>query len=227
MIHDVTCKYIGHHGTYTDYLYGCRCPEARVENNRRGQWRKLHPTPRVRSLGLARRLRSLSRTGWSIRRLSVELGIGTSTISELLHHERTMVNDATAARVLARYDELAAMPGPSRRAELAAIASGWAHPDEWIGVDIDDPAASPAPCPEVLDEVVVERLLSGLMRVEQSPDPERLAAVDKLFASGLGEKRICTELRMSQDQVRRDLYRLRRIGGESRAEARIVARRAG
>ncbi len=221
------CTFAGHHGTYTDYLNGCRCPTARAENTRRKTLQRLRPTPLVRSVGLSRRLRALGRMGWSTRRLSVVLGVGSTTITGLMNNDRTMVRDHTAALILVRYDELAATPGPSRRAEMSAITNGWAHPDEWIGVDIDDPKAKPRPCPVAFDDVVVGRLLDGLMRVESATEAERLAAVAKMFADGSGVKLIAHHLRMELSAVSRDLYRIKRIAGATREQARHVVRRVG
>lgn len=141
--------------------------------------------------GTLRRLRALSAAGWTWKLLTAELGAGYSA-HDLLRSHRT--RRETAARVAEMYERLEQQPGPSRRAAGHARSKGWAPPECWFGIDMDDPAAVPVAIKyfDGVDEVAVERLRYGHLRSAHDADFEAVFTLMR-YERGLSP-RVAAEL---------------------------------
>ena len=105
-------------------------------------------TPRlVDATGTRRRTQALAAVGWSSTAIGVRLGMRPERARNLIHKYRVQasVSPDIAARVAALYDQLAGQTGTSWAAATHAWHAHWPDPSAWIGVDIDDPDARPAP----------------------------------------------------------------------------------
>jgi hypothetical protein len=93
------------------------------------------------AIGIHRRLEALLADGWTKRALALRLGAA----SGMLQICRTgRVRAATAAKVVALYDELVDVGGPSSAAARRWRARGYAPPEAWTADTIDDPWSWPA-----------------------------------------------------------------------------------
>lgn len=112
--------------------------------------RKLNLAP---ALGTERRLRALARLGWSSADIATALGQAggegcTSRHLGLVRSGRVrQVGRDLAEAVEEVYARLSDRPSQKTiSAALArrnAVAAGWPCPDDWSGLDIDDPRAEP------------------------------------------------------------------------------------
>lgn len=193
------------HGTKRCYLYcggGCRCVDCSAANSDWQRGYRMTVAARAWNGGSAwadptgsrRRLQALSAAGWSATELAAHLGTTDSAIFWLrrrLTGGRCLVS--TAEQVSQLYDRLAHVTptgGAVERTRRWAERAGWVEPWRWDGVDMDDPAAQPAPLPAVgdLDEVAVERLMAGTLTIPRGvPSAEMVEAVRRLAAQGLSD----------------------------------------
>lgn len=98
------------------------------------------PGAAVNAIGIHRRIEALLADGWTKRALAQRLGNSCG----LLQVCRTgRVRAATAAKVIALYDELVDLGGPSPAAARRWRSRGYAPPEAWPGTSIDDPWAWP------------------------------------------------------------------------------------
>lgn len=95
----------------------------------------------VDAVGTIRRLRALVAAGYPQEQLGKRLGVGASTICDLMHRDRCTVRSRDA--VAALFAELQLRPGPSAHARRRGERNGWALPLEWDEDTIDDPEAEP------------------------------------------------------------------------------------
>lgn len=165
------------HGTNAGYVAGCRedcCRTAtrnyhkrlRIEHHR-GQ-RRL-----ISSLGTRRRIEALGALGWTGVQVGAVLGITGEHVRQI--RNQSLVTRSLAARVATAYDQLSMQLPPERtRAERhnasrqrnRAKAAGWLPPLAWDDIDDSMDAGYARNAVDVLhrkaiDEVVVERILSG------------------------------------------------------------------
>lgn len=99
---------------------------------------------RVPALGAQRRLRALVAAGWPMVDLAGRLGMNRENFGQLIHH-RTHIAARRHRDVVALFDELQLVPGPSERSREYALRKKWALPLQWDEDSIDDPAAKRAP----------------------------------------------------------------------------------
>lgn len=134
------------HGTESAYHYGCRCPDAR-EDKRIREKRRRYGRPTGLSVPVVRpqrQLRALAALGWSMDALAACSSLSVDQIVHVRAGRRDWVQRATADAVDDLYERLSGTPGPSRITRERARRAGWVPPLLWEGVDIDDPAATPA-----------------------------------------------------------------------------------
>lgn len=168
------------HGTSNAYRnHGCRCDDARRANTR---YRKLRAAGLlepgwVPSLGVVRRRQALAAVGYGLPQLVPHLGRPERAIGNYLR--RPHVTRETFAKWVIVYELLREVPGPSRRARDYARQMGW-HPPEFWGDDIDEPLPV-----DVVDEVAVERVLSGNAGPEILTVEERALLVERARVKGL------------------------------------------
>lgn len=148
---------------------------------------------RADGTGTRRRLRALTRIGWSCQRLAAELGVS----SELVARWRLAdwVTVGTRARVRDLYRLLENTPGPSRLVALRAEREGWVPPVMWEGLDIDDPDVSPI--------VVASELPQPLVVAENVEFIRRTTGVEdlSLIADRLGMKRDTLDRNLDRAKV--------------------------
>lgn len=177
------------HGTVNDYRYGCRCPDARedkrIYDKRRREGR--HRARLVDGTGTRRRLQALNALGWTLRHMAAQLGWSFQATQAVITGVHPMVRSSTRTAVAALYDELGATLGPSPITRTRALRRGYLPPQAWDDDSIDNPAARPAPIPatdpDLVDEVLVQRVLDG------RADPVNLNNAERAAAVQLGRRR--------------------------------------
>lgn len=164
------------------------------------------PGTRVDPTGTRRRLEALVALGWSQAQLAERLGMARANFGKTLRAEHVL--KSTADRVRALFDELwdATPPASTHRQKIAVARSrriaaerGWLPPLAWDDDTIDDPDAQPLDNPVAgdepdghdVDEIAVERLMHGTLRLPpNSRAPELVEAVTRLAAQGLSDWQI-------------------------------------
>jgi len=128
--------------------------------------RNSNPAPvRVPAIGAQRRLDGLSRMGWPLRDIRVRLGFLGDYVRNL--EPTHLIPIATHQKLVALYDELSMIPGPSERTRKLAERSGKPPPLAWDDDNIDDPKAKPnltgghRQVPGYIDHAKVVRRLRG------------------------------------------------------------------
>lgn len=136
------------------------------------------------SIGLRRRVQALARMGWTAEDVAARAGTTAGSLRTLATANRAP-SFRYAARVFAVYVELADTVGPSTRAAVCARTRGYPPPAAWDD-DIDDPSAVPlcAPDAELVDEVAVQRVLSGHAHHGTLTEAERVRMVSLHMAHG-------------------------------------------
>jgi len=148
----------------------------------------------VPARGAQRRLRALSRQGWSAHQLACQLGVHTATLDALLHDDGEFIT-FTGHQVIAElFDRIWAHDPPRATAEeqleadaatAEAIARRWVSALAWDDIDEDDaPPAVAAEHEPIIDEIAVERAVAGART--RLTNEERLQAIHQLHDEGLG-----------------------------------------
>ena len=155
-------------------------------------------------LGATRRVRALTRMGYSCAELARLGGPGVETLFPIRDGDAFFLTPKVKDRVARLYDRLNMVPsaGPAKgvtRARNLAIEKGWPPPLAWN--DIDDPNEQPTDWQYVevdpknvyaardVDPVVVMRLLEGV-RVKANV-AERVEALAQWKADGGSEREFC------------------------------------
>jgi hypothetical protein len=138
------------HGTANAWRkHGCTCPDARaayLRQHKRTRVRTVLEGPlRVDKTGTVRRIRALQAVGWPLRILAAKAGHSSvGALSFLSRPGSATVHVDTARLWRAIYDELSTEDGPGDvRTARWASQRGWAAPEAWLGLDMDDPATRP------------------------------------------------------------------------------------
>lgn len=132
------------HGTSNAYRnHGCRCLDARRDNNRYRKRRRagFHQPAMVDSVGVVRRRQALAAMGYGLPDLAPHFGVTPRAVSNYMRRPR--VHRSTLERWRQVYDLLSMTPGPSSKARGEALRRGWLPPLAWDDETIDDPDAVP------------------------------------------------------------------------------------
>jgi hypothetical protein len=190
------------HGTANAWRkHGCTCPEARaayLRQHKRTRVRTVLEGPlRVDKTGTVRRIRALQAVGWPLRTLAAKAGHSSvGALSFLSRKDARTVHVDTARQWRAIYDELCTEDGPGDvRTARWARERGWAAPEAWLGLDMDDPATRPA------------QRLRGAPRVW---DEARLSDVAFLRDAGVPDEQIAHRMGFTHATMRRALDRARK-----------------
>lgn len=115
----------------------------------------LRPGARVEARGTTRRLQALVARGYSLLRISTELGIEHLTVWRLTHGHTDQCVESTRVAVAELFDRWADTPPPSAtgnqggsivRAQRFAARHGWVVAASWDDIDLDDaPSLGDAP----------------------------------------------------------------------------------
>lgn len=145
-------------------------------------------------IGVQRRLRALTRIGYSMRIVADETGLDMDALKRLRRAEgRKFVCNDYAEGVVAVYERLHMTPAPpgrsATRARTDAERHGWPPPLAWDDIDTDpEPPAALYTGPDI-DPVVVMRLLEG-QRVDAN-HAERVEAIRQWVADGNSKAELC------------------------------------
>jgi hypothetical protein len=160
------------------------------------------PPPPVYTVGATRRLQALAAMGWGIADLARRTGLPKSTLSETRRGTYALLTrPALLDKIVAVYDELAMIPGPSRRALTTARDCGWVPPLAWDDDEIDDPCARPHH-----PGVGVGQWNTRL------PEPNLLAAMVNDTSAQLVAARYGVDRKTVQVRLRRAGYRAVQVG---------------
>lgn len=188
------------HGSYAGYMAGCRCAPC-IEAERAYQRMRTRAVAygrplTVPSLGSVRRVQALMAAGWAGTYLSDRLGCPRANLPvDALRKQ--WVRTWRARQIADLYDELHLQAGPSEFTRRRAEQNGWAVPESWHGLDIDDPDATPQDpsAPPVMgahddiDPIAVERACSGRPPARLTVG-ERRAVVRQLHRQRLSDQAI-------------------------------------
>lgn len=120
---------------------------------------------RVPAVGAQRRIHGLHRMGWTRAVIKQRLGFQTDHLGAL--DPAGLIPVEMHQKIVALYDELSMIPGPSERARNDAQKLGKAPPLAWDDDTIDDPKAKPnltggyRQVPGYIDHAKVVRRLRG------------------------------------------------------------------
>lgn len=129
--------------------------------------------------------------GWSAPRIAAELDTDPAWIRYLIH-QSSLVSAATQAKVAAVYDRLSMRLPPSdtrgerqgsTRARNYAQAHGWLPPLAWDDIDHDPNPLPASPLHDLIDEVVVRRIVDGDAGLARDASPAERRAVVTAWAS--------------------------------------------
>lgn len=169
---------------------------------------RLPDTCRVSSVGSLRRVQALALQGYSRSELARRRGVSMEALIASLGRPTIGVSIAREIRDL--YEELIDTQGPCTRAIRSAVSQGWAPAHAWDEESIDDPGARPTHDMEVVDEVAIERVLSGI------PTPltrtEFLEVVRRGTEAGMSAEELGRFLGRTKRTIRRDRALLRERG---------------
>lgn len=173
----------------------------------------------VDSTGTARRLQALVRIGWTYEEISRRSGVNDASLRVVSVRPRVAVT--TAAAVAAAYDDLYHSDGPSIQAMSAGRRCGFAPPDAWAEDTIDDPNASPRTVDVEVDEVLVARVVSGVVNGRGAtskadvPPQDREEAVRRMLRLGVAPSTIALRVRSGKETVDRLIDRIQSEGKEA------------
>lgn len=196
------------HGTATAYqAYGCRCAEAREAQRRyKKRWamdRARGADRKIDATGTRRRMQALMRIGWPSHAIMARLGYSDGG-NWILYADRIHVD--TARRVTALYDELWDIPGTSKWTRTWATNQGFPPPMAWDDDMIDDPHCQPFvkknvpdlhPDHDDIDEVAVERFITGDLHWQSLSRSERIAAALRMDRAGVSRNVIAARTRLN------------------------------
>lgn len=91
-------------------------------------------TPRVDAIGTVRRLEALAFLGWPQHEV-VKSALGFSQWPHIWRKPGAKISHDSARKIAGLYDELSAMPGPSKVTATNARKRGYAPPLAWDNID--------------------------------------------------------------------------------------------
>jgi hypothetical protein len=142
--------------------------------------------------GSIRRLRALSRMGYTQRQIAGALGVSSERVSQFARGRHTHLKPETVKAIAAVYRQLcrAAPTGPYvDSARELAEQKGWFGPGAWDDATIDNPAAQPVTDvprtgPSCPDDSRIQRRLDG-DRTVRLHKGETAEVVRRLLAAGI------------------------------------------
>ncbi len=146
----------------------------------------------ISGIGSMRRLRALTRMGWSAQVIADRIGVHRHQVTSWTSGRTQKITAAHAATVAELFDRIQMTAGPSRKAARWAELRGWAPPMAWDEDTIDDPAAQPFGATRRTARVPLHAQIDDLLDVGVPADPDRLAQL----------------LNTTVEHVERTLYRM-------------------
>jgi len=113
----------------------------------------LNAQPAYTVVGLQRRLRALSRIGWTMPAVAKATGVDVDALKKLRNApdgSRVCVRQAVADGIVAAYDSMSMTPAPAGNTATTAVrraaAEGWVSPLAWDDIDDADERPDGASC---------------------------------------------------------------------------------
>jgi DNA-binding CsgD family transcriptional regulator len=187
------------HGTYAAYHRSeCRCDDAREDYNRyRARWSEGPADLYVSPVGVRRRVQALIANGHTYMTIATEAGLGRNTVWEIAVGVNEKVLLETAVKVSAALEALADIPGARRENVKYARNRGWAPPRMWFDIDDPDEEMDCVEDPDLVDEVLVERVIKGRAEAGQLNAAEKAEALRQMLARGATTNAVALRLHMS------------------------------
>lgn len=151
--------------------------------------------------GFVRRLQALACLGWRYEDLTERLGCAYQTITAV--PDRGVVARALHDKMVALYDQLQHQQGPSRIVAIKARNKGWHPPAAWDDIDTDRETPTLELEGEIVDEVLVRRVLDGFASPRSMNRAERDEAARILLAKGYSPTTIGNRLNMAYHHVKK------------------------
>lgn len=170
------------------------------------------PTPKgyVPAEPSRRRYQALQAIGWT------QADIGVLDARQLRAGTTRYVMQATADALATTYERLRHTEGPSIKTRTQAARSGWLPPSAWDDIDTDpDPrAGDPDPEPEVVDAVVVQRVVESEFHGVEGISPlERREIVRQLLLRPeVTQKHMAARCRVDERTIVREVRAIRAEG---------------
>lgn len=208
------------HGDEAAYSWWkCRCPDAReawrLYKKRLREGR--HEPAMVDATGTTRRVQALVAFGYTWRDIAVALGLSPQRAANLGFGRYPVLHRDNAAKVAEVFERLSLTPGTSKYALVVAARYGFAPPDAWSELSIDDPAAEPYSDLGrgfLVDLVAVELALKG--------KPVKLTRVERHHAVHAGRDRGWAYTRIAE-ALRMSVSRAQELGAKPLPEGCEVA----
>jgi hypothetical protein len=124
------------------YIFGGQ-PTVQRDNAQRLLAIRPEHSPRVPAIGCIRRIKALSRAGYTVEWTRQQAGCSHRHIYEILNGTVELVDRRLAERFAEIYRRHEGTTGPSNPARIAARSKGWHGPEAWDPDTIDDPDATP------------------------------------------------------------------------------------
>lgn len=125
--------------TVNRMLYpGLGAKRIRKDSEKRLLAVKIDPSPNdaVDAIPAQRRVRALMAIGWTQQQLSKRSGISTALLNRVASGRKKMIRRYSEEKIVALFDEIGMIPGPSERIRQYAMDRKWLPPLAWD--DIDD-----------------------------------------------------------------------------------------
>lgn len=189
------------HGNMSAYQrYGCRCADARnaeylyYKHVRNG----LPYRRRIDATGSRRRVQALYAIGHTGHTIAQAAGLHPRQVQQVGSPKlRRYVSAGTAQAIANAYNQLATTPGTSDTTRQRAAWWGF-QPPQWWGDDIDDPAVNPPSAdPDLVDDVLVARVLAQRADPKTLNRAEQAAAVAEAARRGIPRSTVAELLNVS------------------------------
>lgn len=134
------------------------------------------------AVGARRRVHALSALGWPMETTAEILGTTKGALRTAIRG--TLITYTTWAAIATLYQQRCMTPGPSDKSRRMAQQYGWSAPMAWDNIDHPDHRPSRgARVPSAVDEVAVQRALSGDHTIRLTGEEKR-SAVTQAMALG-------------------------------------------
>jgi DNA-binding CsgD family transcriptional regulator len=144
-----------------------------------------------------RRVQALIANGHTYMTIASEAGLGRNTVWEIAVGVNEKVLLETAEKVAASFEALADIPGARRENIKYARNRGWVPPRMWFDIDDPDEVMDCFEDPDLVDEVLVERVIKGREEASQLNRAEKAEAARQMLARGANTNAVALRLHMA------------------------------
>lgn len=204
--HGSHAGYRAHKGT--NICDPCRDAAARYERHRKYASENGR-IAFINSQGFRRRLHALQALGWSLTKLSEQLGMDGRSIWRAAHSQPT-VTIGVHARMAAVYEQLSmTIPtgGYAERSRRVAQSKGYIPPLGWDNIDTDPEPPANSFDKSTVDHAAIQRVLDGDTTIKPTPT-ELKHIITTLHARGLTDAQIATRTNTKHNTIQATRKRL-------------------